>query len=70
MQHAPKFNPAADLAAKLIEQIEVGALDFQMDTRTLGAMVVQRLSMWFEALPREAASRKKRLPSPTRPRNR
>lgn len=56
MLRAPKFDPAADLAARFIEEIELDALALHTDTRTLGVSIAKHLSTWFEAWPHQAPS--------------
>jgi hypothetical protein len=56
MFRAPKFDPAADLAARFIEEIELDALALHTDTRALGVRIAKHLSTWFEAWPHKAPS--------------
>jgi hypothetical protein len=44
MLRVPKFDPAADLAARFIEEIELDALALHTDTRTLGVRITKYLS--------------------------
>lgn len=61
---SPQFDPTLNLAAKLIEQIELDALNLHVDTRTLGVAVAKHLATWFEALPNAARGRALRRPAP------
>jgi hypothetical protein len=66
-ERAPKFDPAADLAARFIEEIELDALALHTDTRMLGVRITKHLSTWFEEWPHKAPSlRAQRHRSPVR----